>query len=89
MRGAQLIRAYGCGTCHRIPGVTGADGTVGPPLEHLAKRAYIGGVLPNKRSEMVRWLVNPQAVDPRTAMPNVGLDEGMAHDIAAYLGTLE
>src|SRR5205085_1328399 len=28
--GRKLIRTYGCGTCHEIPGSPGATGTVGP-----------------------------------------------------------
>lgn len=37
---------------------------------------------------MVRWLRNPQAVTPRTLMPNLGVTEADARDIAAYLATL-
>jgi cytochrome c1 len=37
----------------------------------------------------VRWLVNPQAVEPATAMPNLGLSQEQAQDIAAYLYTLQ
>src|SRR3954470_18068028 len=29
--GRQAIAEFGCGTCHTIPGVTAADGRVGPP----------------------------------------------------------
>lgn len=87
-RGRELIRSYGCGTCHTIPGVTGASGLVGPPLGGIASRAYIGGVLPNAPDNMLRWLQNPRAVDPLTAMPNVGLTPSDARHIAAYLYTL-
>jgi cytochrome c1 len=37
---------------------------------------------------MVRWLRFPQQVAPRTAMPNLGVTERDARDIAAYLATL-
>jgi cytochrome c2 len=87
-RGRQLIRSYGCGTCHSIPGVTGAAGLVGPPLGGIASRSYIGGVLPNAPDNMLRWLQDPRAVDPLTAMPNVGLTPSDARHIAAYLYTL-
>jgi cytochrome c2 len=87
-RGRELIRSYGCGTCHSIPGVTGASGLVGPPLGGIASRSYIGGVLPNAPDNMLRWLLNPRAVDSLTAMPNVGLTVSDARHIAAYLYTL-
>jgi cytochrome c len=87
-RGRELIRSYGCGTCHSIPGVTGANGLVGPPLGGIASRSYIGGVLPNAPDNMLRWLHDPRAVDPLTAMPNVGVTPSDARHIAAYLYTL-
>ncbi|NUP57435.1 MAG: c-type cytochrome [Gemmatimonadaceae bacterium] len=87
-RGRELIRSYGCGTCHSIPGVTGASGLVGPPLGGIASRAYIAGVLPNAPDNMLRWLHDPRAVDSLTAMPNVGLTPSDARHIAAYLYTL-
>ena len=37
---------------------------------------------------MLRWLQNPPAVDPLTAMPNLGITEAEARDIAGYLYTL-
>lgn len=87
-RGRQLISDYGCVACHTVPGVRGLTSKVGPPLEKMALRAYIGGVLPNTPQNMVRWLLNPPAIDPRTAMPNMGMSDEDANDIAAYLLTL-
>jgi cytochrome c2 len=87
-RGPELIRSYGCGTCHTVAGVTGAKGLVGPPLAGIAQRAYIAGVLPNAPENMVRWIENPKAVDPLTAMPVLGVSPADARDIAAYLYTL-
>jgi cytochrome c len=87
-RGPTLIRAYGCGTCHTIAGVTGAIGLVGPPLTGIAQRSYIAGVLPNAPENMVRWIENPKAVDSLTAMPALGVSPSDARDIAAYLYTL-
>jgi cytochrome c len=34
---------------------------------------------------MVRWIVNPPAVDSLTAMPALGVTPREARDIAAYL----
>jgi cytochrome c len=86
--GASLIRGYGCGGCHTIPGITGADGTVGPPLTEFAYRSYIAGNLPNTPGNLVAWIVDPQAVEPGTAMPDLGVTEEQARHIAAYLYSL-
>lgn len=87
-RGADLIAAYGCGACHSIPGLRGADGSVGPDLGGLPQRAYVGGVLPNEPGGLVRWLVDPTAHSPNTAMPDLGVTEAEARHMAAYLYTL-
>jgi cytochrome c1 len=86
--GKQLIVTYGCGSCHIIPGVSTANGLVGPPLEHLARRVYLAGEVPNSADFLVRWIEVPQAIEPGTAMPNLGVTEGQARSIAAYLYTL-
>jgi cytochrome c2 len=87
-RGEQAINQYACVTCHEIPGIVGANAPVGPPLKGIASRLMLGGVLPNSPENMVRWLRFPQQVAPRTAMPNLGVTERDARDIAAYLATL-
>lgn len=87
-RGPALMRAYGCGSCHTIPGVDGAVGLVGPPLAGIASRSYIGGVLVNTPDNMIRWIQDPKRVDSLTAMPNVGVTTADARRIAAYLYTL-
>ena len=87
--GKSLIQDYGCVACHVVPGVSNPGSNVGPPLVKIGRRAYVGGVLPNTPENMVRWLMNPPAVDPRTAMPNLGISEAEAKDIAAYLYTLK
>jgi len=87
-RGKELIRSYGCGSCHTIPRVTGAEASVGPSLQGIATRAYIAGVLPNQPENMIRWIMNPPGVDDKTAMPNLHVTATDARDIAAYLYTL-
>ena len=87
--GKQLIANYGCGACHTIPGVRGARGLVGPPLIKFARRTYIAGEVPNTADFLIRWIEVPQAIEPGTAMPNLGVSEGQARDIAAYLYTLQ
>ncbi|MGW3611045.1 c-type cytochrome [Micromonospora sp. NPDC005163] len=88
-RGAELIAQYGCGSCHTIPGINRADGLVGPPLTRFGARSYIAGQLPNNAENLRRWIVDPQAVEPGTAMPNLGISAIDAQDIAAYLYTLD
>jgi cytochrome c1 len=88
-RGREKIRKYGCASCHTIPGVTGADALVGPPLTRIASRTYIAGVMTNTPDNMVHWIQNPRGVDPLTAMPNLGVTDADARDIAGYLYTLK
>ncbi|WP_375754880.1 c-type cytochrome [Corallococcus exercitus] len=87
-RGKAALQHYGCGGCHVIPGVPGATGQVGPSLEGIALRTYLAGRLPNAPENMVRWVQHPQAVEPGNAMPELGVKDGDARDIAAYLYTL-
>ena len=87
-RGRAAIRTYGCGSCHTIPGVAGADALVGPPLTHIASRSYVGGVIQNTPENLVHWILDPPSIDSKTAMPNLKLSETDARDIAGYLYTL-
>ena len=87
-RGASLIGAYGCGSCHVVPGVHDANGVVGPPLTQMGRRVYIAGLLRNTPDNMSAWLRNPQRIVPGNAMPDIGLTESDARDITAYLSTL-
>lgn len=86
--GKVLIGRYGCGACHEIPSVPAASGRVGPSLEGFAGRAEIAGLLPNDPAELDLWLRQPQTVKPGNGMPNQGISETEARDIAAYLLTL-
>ena len=88
-RGAAAMGLYGCAACHTIPGVAGATASVGPPLTDFAYRQYIAGQLTNTPENLVRWIMDPQGVEPGTAMPNMGVTESDARDIAAYLATLK
>ena len=87
-RGRESIAAYGCGACHVVPGVREAQGMVGPPLTSFARRAYIAGEAPNTTRELIQWIMNPQSIEPGTAMPALGVTAAQARDIAAYLYTL-
>lgn len=87
--GKQLIQSYGCGTCHTIPDVAGADGRVGPSLEDFGHQMYIAGAVPNDWDNLVAWLMDPQAIEPGTIMPNFGMGETTAANVAAYLASLK
>lgn len=84
-RGPAAIERYGCGTCHAIPGLRAADGRVGPTLHAFREKRYVGGQLPNEPELVVRWIRHPQRYAPGTAMPDLGVTEQDARDIAAYL----
>lgn len=86
--GKQLIQSYDCGACHMIPGVHDARGKVGPPLLFFSERTMIAGELPNTPPNLTRWIQHPKQVEPNTAMPDLGVTQDEANDIAAYLYTL-
>jgi mono/diheme cytochrome c family protein/cytochrome c2 len=87
-RGRHLLLQYGCDVCHEIPGVVGASMPVGPPLDHMGLHSFIGGVLQNTPGNLVRWIRTPQKVGPDGAMPDLGVTDRDAIDIAAYLESL-
>jgi cytochrome c oxidase assembly factor CtaG len=86
-RGREAMRRYGCWTCHTIPGVAGANATVGPPLSGLASRAYVAG-RPNTPEHLVHWVRHPQELRRPTPMPDLGVTENDGRDIVAFLYTL-
>ncbi len=87
--GRQLVAAYGCGSCHQIQGIINARGRVGPTLNGIGRRTLIAGKLVNTPANMRAWLMNPPAVTPGTAMPDLHINESSALAIAAYLATLK
>lgn len=87
--GQLLLRQFGCGSCHRIPGVAAAQSDAAPPLAGIRHRVYLAGVLPNTPENLSRWIRDPQHIAPGTAMPDLQLTERQANDITAYLQGLE
>jgi cytochrome c len=83
--GRLLLEQYGCGTCHIIPGVRTAIGTVGPPLDKFSRHVYIAGELPNDPEMLARWIQDPPALVPGTTMPDLDVNETHARDMTAYL----
>jgi cytochrome c2 len=87
-KGISAIGRYGCGSCHDIPGIRSARGSVGPPLGRIATRTYLAGRLSNSPANMMRWIQHPQQIEPGTAMPEMGVSPGDARDMTAFLYTL-
>ena len=84
-RGAVALHEYGCGSCHRIPGIASADGIVGPPLVDMRRRVYIGRGLPNTAPNLARWIQAPQQFAPGSAMPDMHVSGSDAMAMSAYL----
>lgn len=85
--GRVLVTQFGCGGCHVLAEI-GTAGRVGPPLTRYAERHYIAGAVVNSPNNLAAWIVNPKAIEPNTAMPNLGVTRSEALDITAFLYTL-
>ena len=83
--GRELLARYGCASCHKIKGIAHADSHVGPPLDEIRARGYIAGVMPHTADNLMKWIRHPREVVPHTAMPELGVTETEARDMAAYL----
>jgi cytochrome c len=86
-RGKRALYSHGCGSCHTIPGVSGANGQVGPSLAGVGQRMYLAGSVPHTPDNLVLWIMNPQQFNPQTLMPDLSITEEIARDMAAYLYT--
>jgi cytochrome c len=87
-RGPALIRQFGCGACHKVAGVPGAIGRVGPGLSAISLQGRIAGAQSNTPDHLIQWILNPKALKADTTMPQAGIGEQDARDIAAYLLSL-
>jgi cytochrome c1 len=89
--GAQIIATKPCTGCHTIPGIPGATGTVGPNLGGVASRTKIaGGAVTNSGpDDLKKWIMDPAADKPGTAMPKVPLTDDELNYIVAFLETLK
>jgi cytochrome c1 len=88
-QGRLALQAYECGVCHVIPGVRGARGRVGPPLDAYSRRVYLAGKFPNTPRMLVQWIQDAPSLAPQTAMPAIAMTEAQARNMAAYLYTLD
>ncbi len=87
--GLEAMNRYGCASCHHVPGLARSKVSVAPPLTGMGSRGYVAGVINNTPDNLARWIMNPPAIDPLTAMPNLEVTETDAVNIAAYLYSLE
>jgi cytochrome c len=85
LRGQVLYRQYGCEACHAMSGQDLPRGKAGPDLTGFSARAYIAGRLRNQPGLLVQWIQAPQSIDPATAMPDLGISQQKARDLAAWL----
>jgi len=80
----QLIADH-CGACHRVPGVLGTHGRVGPSLEDIGRQMIIAGHFVNTPDNLARWISHPQQLLPGDVMPDTGVSYEQARLIADYL----
>ena len=87
--GERVFLSGPCVMCHTISG-TGAGGTVGPDLTHLASRRTIAaGTLPLTTGNLAGWILDPQGIKPGAKMPPNQIDPQALQALLAYLGTLK
>jgi mono/diheme cytochrome c family protein len=90
-RGQQLFAAEPCGRCHRLDGLPGASGTVGPDLSHVATAAAQRRPGMSAEAYLRESIVTPDAFTvpgyPRAVMPALALDEQQVSDLVAFLLT--
>ena len=86
-RGIELTTHYGCISCHDIPGAT-VSGKVGPELRDVHARPYIAGGLANTPDNLVMMIRFPDRARPGTLMPNLGVPESDAREMAAFFYAL-
>jgi cytochrome c2 len=84
--GKKAIGRHGCAACHTIDGIS-SEAMVGPPLTRMAARSYVAGSRQNTAANLIQFIQHPHIVRKDTAMPELGLTDREARDIAAYLYT--
>lgn len=75
-RGRDLFEARACVLCHTIRG-TGAKGTIGPDLTHIAgRRTLASGYYPNNDAYLSAWVTHAQSLKPGAEMPDLTVFNG-------------
>jgi nitric oxide reductase subunit C len=79
--GTQTRPAYFDTICVACHSVGGAGGAVGPALDGVGTRL--------SAAELDRWLADPPAVKPGTAMPNLNLPDDTRSELVQWLASLK
>jgi cytochrome c oxidase subunit II len=90
-QGVQTFARVGCISCHTIRwGETGAGGSVGPDLTHVASRRTIAaGTLANTPGNLAGWIANPQSIKPGSGMPDLDVSGDDLGALVALLRSLD
>lgn len=84
--GRRLFLSAGCGGCHTLTELPTATGVAGPNLANVTLRPTLAGdSIPMTPDTLARFLLQPDALEPGSPMPNVGLTPDEARDLAAFL----
>jgi cytochrome c oxidase subunit II len=84
-RGEEVFLQSSCALCHAVRG-SGAFGSAGPDLTHLASRRTIAAAtLPNTTGHLGAWIVDPQQIKPGSHMPPTELAPDELQALLAYL----
>jgi cytochrome c oxidase subunit 2 len=87
-RGRAVFESQACPLCHTVQG-TGAAGSAGPDLTHLAsRRTLAAGTLANTPGNLGGWISDPQSIKPGNRMPAVALGSDDLGALLAYLEAL-
>lgn len=89
--GRDAFVAYGCGSCHRVRGLDGADGDLGPDLTHVGSRTSLAaGRLANTVGALGGWIASAQHLKPGNLMPSFEhLDGPTLRALSAWMESLE
>lgn len=74
--GAELVRRYACYGCHVVPGFEALP-RPGPPLGKIGEKVNY--------SFLVQWIQSPRSIVADARMPDFGLTDEEAHNVADFL----
>jgi cytochrome c oxidase subunit 2 len=87
--GRNIFQHTACISCHAVAG-TGATGTFGPDLTHVAGRDTIAsGSLPMNAANLRAFIDNPANFKPGALMPPMHLNQNDLDAVTAYMMTLK
>ena len=87
--GQEIFESSSCAGCHAIRG-TSASAQAGPDLTHLASREWLAaGTFENNRTNLERFITDPQSMKPGVSMPPAELDSDQIEALVDYLERLK